>query len=254
MNLTAELKALRTQSSNLPINERARLCCDLSKRLEKVGDYEQAYEVLSEFWPNRSQPPKVQALKQETQAEVLLRVGALAGQIGSSDQIRGSQETAKNLITQSVELFEGMGQTKQVAEARGELGLCYWREGAYDEARVQLANALDSLRAEDDELKACLLIRAGIVEVWAQHVSEALRLYYEAAPLLDQSNDHALKGAFHNEFALLFTRLGTEESRRDYIDRALIEAAAASYHFEQAGNQRYLARVENNLGFLYLDR
>jgi CheY-like chemotaxis protein len=31
----------------------------------------------------------------------------------------------------------------------------------------------------------------------------------------------------------------------------LIESAAASFHFEQAGNTRYLARVENNLGYLY---
>ena len=36
-----------------------------------------------------------------------------------------------------------------------------------------------------------------------------------------------------------------------FLDRALIEYAAASFHFEQAGNTRYLARVENNLGFLY---
>jgi len=31
----------------------------------------------------------------------------------------------------------------------------------------------------------------------------------------------------------------------------LIEYAAASFHFEQAGNERYLARVENNLGYLF---
>src|SRR5262249_52242026 len=84
-----------------------------------------------------------------------------------------------------------------------------------------------------------------------QRLQEALRYYYQAAPLLEGSEDHALMGAFHNEFALLFTRLGTEESSRDYLDKALIEAAAASFHFEQAGNTRFLARVENNLGFLY---
>jgi hypothetical protein len=31
----------------------------------------------------------------------------------------------------------------------------------------------------------------------------------------------------------LFTRLGTEENRDDYIDRALIEAAAASFHLNR---------------------
>jgi CheY-like chemotaxis protein len=46
--------------------------------------------------------------------------------------------------------------------------------------------------------------------------------------------------------------LGTIEGRPDYIDQALIEYAAASYHFEQAGHRRYHACVENNLGFLFL--
>jgi CheY-like chemotaxis protein len=37
----------------------------------------------------------------------------------------------------------------------------------------------------------------------------------------------------------------------EYQDRALIEYSAASFHFEQSGNRRYLASVENNLGFLF---
>src|SRR6185436_5252274 len=36
-------------------------------------------------------------------------------------------------------------------------------------------------------------------------------------------------------------------------DRALIQYAAASFHFEQAGNTRYQASVENNLGFLFFN-
>jgi CheY-like chemotaxis protein/tetratricopeptide (TPR) repeat protein len=45
--------------------------------------------------------------------------------------------------------------------------------------------------------------------------------------------------------------LGAVEQRSDYIDRALIEYAAASFHFEQAGHRRYQGCVENNLGFLF---
>jgi tetratricopeptide (TPR) repeat protein len=41
------------------------------------------------------------------------------------------------------------------------------------------------------------------------------------------------------------------ENRDEYMDRALIEYAAASFHLEQAGNQRQQARIENNLGYLY---
>src|SRR6266498_5166371 len=106
MNLTAELTALREQSLTLPINERARLSCNLAKRLEKIGEYEKAYEALIEFWPDRTQRPNLTGLDESTKAEIFLRAGALAGWLGGATQTEGSQETAKNLITQSIELLQ----------------------------------------------------------------------------------------------------------------------------------------------------
>src|SRR5207253_6711539 len=170
---------------------------------------------------------------------------------GSTAQTEGSQETAKNLITQSIELFQRLGLSERVAEARGDLALSYWREGSFDEARITLVDALDSLREKDSDLRAFLLIRAGIIEERTQQLHEAMRFYNEAAPLLDRSEDHALKGTFHNEYGSVFNRLAAPENREDYLDRALMEYTAASFHFELAGNIRYLARVENNLGYLF---
>src|SRR5258706_15914725 len=85
------------------------------------------------------------------------RMGALSGWLGSTHQAEGSQETAKNLITESIDIFAQLGQTQRVAEARGDLALCYWREGAFDEARINLENALDLVEDSSPELKATLL-------------------------------------------------------------------------------------------------
>ena len=41
------------------------------------------------------------------------------------------------------------------------------------------------------------------------------------------------------------------EKRTEYLDRALVEYAAASYYFQQAEHRRYLANVENNLSLIY---
>ena len=251
MNLTSQLTALREETRGLSRGERAVHCCDLAKQLEKAGEYEAAREALGEFWPERDGSPFLDQLDEATKAQVVLRVGALSGWLGSTDQAARSQEIAKDLITKSIEIFDGLGQTTEAAEARGDLALCYWREGAYDEARITLASALDQLGDKDPELKALLLIRLGIVEVWATRLNEALRVYTEASPLLDRIEDHSIKGAFHNEFGLVFRRLAAPENREDYLDRALMEYTAASFHFEQAGNTRYLARVENNLGYLF---
>jgi CheY-like chemotaxis protein len=249
MNLESQLAAVRDE--NLTLNERAELSCRLAKKLEKSGEYEAACEALNEFWSDRYQPPRLEELDEPTQAELLLRVGALAGWQGDADQAEGSQESAKNLITRSLTIFQKLGDAKREAEAYGELGLCYWREGSYDEARIQLRAALHILPENNDQLRAVLLIRSGIVEVWAQRLNEALRFYNEAIPLVERSDDHALKGSFHFEYGLVFRRLSAPENREDYLDRALIEYAASSFHYEQAGNARALARVETNLGYLF---
>jgi len=215
--------------------------------MEKAGEYEAACEALSEFWPERDGLPNLNDLDEPAKALVLLRVGALSGWRGSTDQAPGSQESAKDLITESIRIFERLGRTQNAAEAHGDLALCYWREGSYDEARIHLTDALSLLENENSDLKAVLLIRAGIVEVWAQKLNEGLSFYNQAARLLDRSEDHALKGTFHNEYGSVFRQLAAPENREDYLDRALMEYTAASFHFELAGNSRYLARVRTIL-------
>ena len=49
----------------------------------------------------------------------------------------------------------------------------------------------------------------------------------------------------------MLENLSRVEQGETYRDRALIEYAAASFHFEKAGHHRDRARVENNLGFLF---
>jgi tetratricopeptide (TPR) repeat protein len=202
MDLQAQLTALRERQQALPRARQAQLSCDLAKQLEKASEYEAACEALAEFWPHSDRDPNLEGLDERLSAEVLLRVGNLAGWLGSTDQMAGSQERAKDFITRSIETFERLGLDQKIAEARGDLALCYWREGSFDEARVQLRSALHLAPEQDNELRAVLLIRAGIIEERRQRLQEALRYYYQAAPLLDRSEDHALKGAFHNEFAL----------------------------------------------------
>ena len=251
MNLEAQLTALKHRSGDFTLAERAELSCRLAKQLEKAGEYEAAYEALNEFWPDRDGSPKVDHLNEPTKAKVLLRVGALVGRLGSTHQAAGSQETAKNLITQSIEISEKLGESGRLAEAHKDLAICYFREGSFDEARIHLRGALTWLKGENGDLRAVILIWFGLVEGEAGQLHEALRLYNEAAPLIEKSEDHIIKGAFHNQFGLVFRRLAAPENREDYLDRALIEYAAASFHFEQAENERNLAGVENNLGYLF---
>jgi CheY-like chemotaxis protein len=243
--------ATQLTTTELAQTAQAGHCCQLAKQCEKAGDYDAAREALSDFWPELNGHPMVDGLDARTTAEVLLRIGNISGWLGSARQSIGSQETAKNLITQSATIFEGLGEPIRIAEARSDLGLCYWREGAFDEARDFLRTAIAALLSDND-LRATALIRLAIVEKTAGRFNEALSIYREVSPLIETTKDDALKGSYHTSFATLLNRVGIAEERTDYIDRALIEFAAASFHFEEAGNVRYCAQVEANLGFLFL--
>src|SRR5436309_6496472 len=142
----------------LPRNERARLRCQLAKELEEVGNYEAAREAMGELWSRVGDRPVLDGLDEATAAEVLLRAGVLTGWIGSTKQIEGAQETAKNLISESINRFEALQDTAKIAEAQTELGYCYWREGAYDAAREILSEAVNLLGDRRDWLKALALL------------------------------------------------------------------------------------------------
>lgn len=232
-------------------DERASLRCELAKQFEQLWNFEAAREALGDLWQGVGERPTVQGLQDQTKGEVLLRAGALTGWIGSLRQIEGAQETAKNLITESIALFESLKLTEKVSEAQIDLAYCYWRQGAFDEARVLLQEALVRPTTLDTEIRAVGVLRSAIVEDSAKRLHDCLRICTDNAELFESLSNTALKGKFHNEFGMVLKDLGVAEQRQDYVDRALVEFAAASFYFEQAKLSRHQACVENNLGFLF---
>ncbi|HZH92341.1 MAG TPA: sigma 54-interacting transcriptional regulator [Pyrinomonadaceae bacterium] len=234
--------------------ERALHCCQFAKELEESGNYEAALEVMSEFWPSVDERPEVDELDNFTAAEILLRAGALSVFTGGTKHPDGNYEHAKNLISESIRLFEATGRTEKIVEAQTELAHCYARGGAYDEARSILQLALSQLgnSERESEQRAATLLRSSIVEASATRFNDARQLLLEAAPLVEVSANDAIKGQFHAHFAIVLEMLSKGENRADYVDRALIEYAAASFHFERAGHTRYYASGENNIGVLHL--
>ncbi len=236
---------------NLSVGGRAELCCELAKDFEKRGEYDEARELLSGYWPRIGERPDLTGLERATAAEILLRAGVLTGIIGSSSQIADAQETAKNLISESLAIFELQRYRKKIAEAQIELALCYWRTGDYSNASDLLKLALAQLPG-DSELKAKAMIRSAIVEIDSGRLTEALRVLTENAALIEQISSYMLKGCYHQTLGDALKDLWESEAG-DYLDRALVEYAAASYYFEQAEHRSYRANVENNLGMIYFN-
>jgi tetratricopeptide (TPR) repeat protein len=213
------------------------------------GQYEGAREALGELWLGIGQRPPVTTLPPVVDAEVLLQCGTLTGWLGSARNVSGAQEQAKDMLSEAERIFHSQGMFTKASEVQYELGMCYWRLGAYDESRLVMQEALKPLTDADLELKAKILIRRTLVEIWEHKYYDALNILREAEPVFESAND-ALKGRWHGQKALVLRRLAAAEGQPDYYDRAIIEYTAAAYHCEQARHERYCGTAFNNLAFL----
>jgi tetratricopeptide (TPR) repeat protein len=225
----------------------ARRVCKDALKLERSGDYEGARFALRVLWSRRiGDRPRLAELSVDTQAEVLWRVGALSGWLGSANQIPGAQEFARDLLTESITLFESLDQQDKRAEAMGDLALCYWRSGAQDDGRALFRQAVDA--AEKPETKLRTLTNASTVEISSGRYADALALLNAAAAFLGEVSEDWIHGAYHYQRGLVYRGLGGPEN----LDHALIEYSAASMHLANAGHNRHLAGVENNIGFIHM--
>jgi tetratricopeptide (TPR) repeat protein len=245
----ADERLRELDNPSLTTNERILLRCRIASDLIHKGQYEAAREALAELWLGVGEKPDVKGLPPVLAAEVLLQCGVLTGWLGRIRSVEGAQEKAQDLITEALRKFQSQGRREKVSEAQYELGVCYWRLGAYDEARVIMVGALKPLTDADVELKAKILIRRTIVELCENKFYEALNILNEARPVFESAND-ALKGRWHGQMGLVLARLADAEKDTSYTDRAIIEFAAAIYHYEQAGHERYCATNRNNVAML----
>ena len=233
----------------LSADEQAVLRSRLAAEFIFEGQYERAREALERYWRGVGVRPAVDGLNPPAAAEVLLQCGALSGRIGSGQHIAGAQESAKDLISEALGIFASLGQSAKISDARYELGICYWRLGALDEARIVLAEALRGLSPGDVELKAKILLRQTLIEISARCHLDAWDKLKEAEPVFESAGD-AWKGRWHNQKALVLLQLATTERRADYADRAIIEFTAAIICYEQAKHERFCGNTLNNLAFL----
>ncbi len=248
MNL-AETLQRELENPNLTATERILLRCRTAADFIHRGQYEAARDALGELWHGVGERPFTGKFKKATAAELLLQCGALSSGLGNARNLAGAQENAKDLISEAQRLFESIWLPVKVAEAQSELAICYWRLGAFDDARVVLEEAAKRIDDKNDELKAKILIRRALVETWACRYHDALYVLKEAEAFFKNLND-ALKGRWHGHMAIVLRRLGLAEGRADYVDRAIIEFTAAIYHCEQAQNDRYSAIARNNFAML----
>jgi tetratricopeptide (TPR) repeat protein len=236
----------KLHTAHLTANDEAVLRCQTALEQKDREDYEGAQETMRPLWSGVGERPETAGLHAAVAAEVLLCVGVLTGWIGSRNQIKEAQETAKNLITESITYFESVNDVTKVAAARVEIAFCYWREGELNEARIMLREALKKLPTEGTT-RARALLKLTTVECSDMRHREALDILTNNAALFQTVTNHTVKGAYHGELAIILRNLATREKRQEYVQRAISEFQKADKEFKLARNPVFQADVKNNV-------
>lgn len=221
--------------------------CQKALELRDKGDFDGAQEVMLPLWQGIGSRPDTTGLHPSEVAEVLLCAGILTGWIGSRNETKEADGYARDLITESITFYESIGDVKKVAEARSELAYCYWREGAFDEARIMFTEALQKLTTEGNT-RANALLGLSVVEWSSSRYAEALRILTDNAPLFKKITNYTLKGFYHNQLAMAQQRLVTPENKAEQLKRVVSEYIEADREFTFARNTIFRAMVKNNIG------
>lgn len=240
----------RIPPDSLAESERVLACCTIAREKIEIGDFDAGCAVLGPWW-KLGEWPNQKGLDRFAAAELLLTTGSLSDSVARAKRIVGGQRLAEALISGAVALFDHLVETTRAVEARIELGCCYYHQGLFDIAHSTLRSCVESLTNQDHELRAVALIRLAIVERHSGRLHEALSLLEQVSSLESMISPWT-KGRFRTEMANTLKEFGVAEGRKHYFDRALTHYKEASLQFEQVGNLRYAAAVENNRGYLLL--
>jgi tetratricopeptide (TPR) repeat protein len=231
-------------------NERVLMCCTIAREKIEIGNYDAGCRVLGPWW-KFGEWPNQNGLSDMAAAELLLIAGSLTDSIARAKRIVGGQRLAEALISGAIALFDRTPEISKATEARIELGCCYYHQGLFDLAHSTLGTCVASLGEEDYELKSVALFRLAIVERHCGRLNEALALLDEVT-CLENIITPWTKGRFWGEMANTLKDFAIAQDRTQDFDRALNYYQKAAFQFEQLGNLRYVAVVENNRGYLLL--
>src|ERR1700752_737758 len=240
----------KLDTAHLTANEEAELRCRTALELKDRGEYEAARDAMFPLWKGIGSRPNTKGLDTDHVPRVLLCAGILTGWLGGVTGIKEADDYTRDLITESIRLFEAVGHSRKVAEARAELAQCYWRAGDNDTARILLSSALERLTIGGTARANALLILSSVE--WSEsHYKEVFKILTENAPLFEKITSHTLRGTYHNQLGITFTSIGLASKRRTtFFQRAIQEYKAADEEFKLAKNLVFRAHVKNNFAYV----
>jgi len=205
----------------------------LSKALEELSKYDEAYSVIVKY----DDPRNVAALSPRTRARVKLRLGWVNSFLRNNPKAIAGLNEAKRLF---LELADDLG----MSEAHYALGRTYIEINEFRIARDHLVAAASFQKtALDRELLAQIYRRLGMVDFSEGAFTSSKENYLKALDLAEGSTNTNLIGGVLLDLGTILIHgfPGENEESARYLERGID-------YLERGGHKDYLALAYNNLG------
>lgn len=215
------------------LEDEAKIRSSLSKALEELSKYDEAYGVIEKY----EEPRLFSSLAPRTKARLRLRLGWVNSFLRNHAKAIASLNEAKRLFLEQGDDF-GMSETQYA------LGRTYIEINEFRIARDHLLAAASNLKtALDRELLAQIHRRLGAVDFGEGAFSSSRQNYVKALELAEGSTNANLIGGILLDLGttLLAGYPGESQEAAKYLERGI------SY-LEKGGHKDHLALAYNNLG------
>ncbi|MFL6278357.1 MAG: sigma 54-interacting transcriptional regulator [Blastocatellia bacterium] len=222
----------------MAIEEEARVRSLLSKALEELSKYDEAYKVIERYEDQRL-----------TSSLPLKRRGRLRLRLGWVHSFLGNYPKAIAALNEAKRLFIEIGDDLGVSEAHYALGRTYIEINEFRIARDHLVTAASNQKtALDRELLAQIYRRLGTVDFSEGAFSSSKQHYLKALELAEGSpNTNLIGGILMDIGTTLFEGYpGEKQEAINYLQRGIA-------YLEKGGHKDYLALACNNLGDILKD-
>lgn len=218
-----------------------------AKNAELCRDINNLRIILQTVWDDYDNLPTFDEFQPMVRAELLRLCGFFITFYGRSLNKREYQSKAKDLLINSIEIFDTENSQIGAAESRISLAFCYWNSGEVSEA----ISIIETVEAEFENTNHPVYFQSQINRLlffaWDSRLDDARKLLEKINVAAQLCDDLRLKAMFHSESAIIYRRL----REFDLAERNFGEAIRLS---GKTKNTRFVALNLNNFAMFHRDR
>lgn len=214
-----------------------------ARNAELCRNLELSQSIFAPIWDDISQDPDLDHFEPKTRADLYRLCGFFLSFYGYSKSLPDFQLRGKDLLTQSIELFDIVDLPDSSAEAQVMLALCYWYSGEIEESEAILSSIEQTFQG--NELHPVYLqikVNRLMAMYWKGQFQPGIEIIEQITTPMEFCRDVRLKTIFHNQAGILFNVLSQYETAIHHLSEAIRFA-------KRSNNKRFIALNLNNLAF-----